>query len=53
MDQKHGECGKDGYNWDKYYLTDQEKRQIEASFIDYSKNEIKILIVVDHVTSWI
>ena len=46
MDQKHGECGKDGYNWDKYYLTDQEKRQIEASFIN-SKNEIKILIVVD------
>ena len=46
MDQKHGECGKDGYNWDEYYLTDQEKRQIEISFID-SKNAIKILIVVD------
>ena len=52
MDQKHGECGKDGYNWDKYYLTDQEKRQIEASFID-SKNEIKILNSCRHVTSWI
>ena len=31
MDQKLGETGKDGKSWDKYYLTDKQKRQAEDS----------------------
>ena len=46
MDQKIGETGKDGISWDKYYLTDSQKRHAE----DYFKtieDPTKILIVVD------
>ena len=46
MDQKIGETGKDGKSWDKYYLTDTQKRQAEDSFKS-PDDPTKILIVVD------
>lgn len=46
MDQKIGETGKDGKSWDKYYLTDKQKRQAEDSFKS-PEDKTKILIVVD------
>ena len=46
MDQKLGEVGKDEKSWDKYYLTDSEKRHAEDSFKN-PDDETKILIVVD------
>ncbi|MCJ8306838.1 MAG: type I restriction endonuclease subunit R [Nitrosopumilus sp.] len=46
MDQKIGEMGKDGKSWDKYYLTDTQKRQAEDSFKS-PDDPTKILIVVD------
>jgi type I restriction enzyme R subunit len=46
MDQKIGETGKDGKSWDKYYLTDTQKRQSEDSFKS-PDDPTKILIVVD------
>jgi len=46
MDQKLGEVGKDEKSWDKYYLTDSEKRNAEDSFKN-PEDETKILIVVD------
>jgi type I restriction enzyme, R subunit len=41
-----GETGKNGKNWDDYYLTTQQKNKVEDDFID-RKNPLKILIVVD------
>ena len=46
MDQKLGEVGKDGCSWDKYYLTDSEKRNAEDSFKN-ADDPTKIFIVVD------
>lgn len=46
MDLKIGETGKDGKSWDKYYLTDKQKRQAEDSFKS-PDDPTKILIVVD------
>ena len=46
MDQKIGETGKDGKSWDKYYLTDTQKRLAEDSFKS-PDDPTKILIVVD------
>ena len=46
MDQKLGEVGKDGSSWDKYYLTDTEKRNAEDSF-KTTEDPTKLLIVVD------
>ncbi|KFM19424.1 putative type-1 restriction enzyme MjaXP R protein [Marine Group I thaumarchaeote SCGC AAA799-P11] len=46
MDQKIGDVGKDGFNWDKYYLTDSQKRNAEDSFVT-PEDPTKILIVVD------
>ena len=46
MDQNLGQMGKDGSSWDRYYLTDGEKRNAEDSFKS-PDDPTKILIVVD------
>lgn len=46
MDQKPDEVGKDGTNWDEFYLTNSQQRQLEESFKD-PKDPLKIFIVVD------
>ena len=46
MNQKIGETGKDGTNWDEFHLTDSEQRHVEEAF-KRADDEIKILIVVD------
>lgn len=46
MEQKPGEFGKDGKNWDEYYLSDSDKRKYEDSF-KLKDDPTKFLIVVD------
>ena len=46
MNQQIGDTGKDGTNWDKYYLTETQTRQVEDNFIT-KDDPTKILIVVD------
>ena len=46
MEQSKGETGRDGSNWDEFYLTTNEKRTAEDSFKS-KEDPTKILIVVD------